>query len=344
MRIIYFIAAAALLAGCRSEKSVQHDGVRPVKCVVARSTRYVDRDFAGLSTADDATNMAFKISGQVKSIPVSKGQAVRRGELLAELDPRDVQLQVEAARASFEQARSRLDRARRLLAHDAISRQEAEAAQTDYTQARSIYENATDLLADTRITAPFDGVVERTYADAFQRVSSGQTIVRIVNPVSTTVEFTAPESMLPQLSLPTTRFSVTFDRYRGVRFEAAMKSFARTSSDASGFPVSLRLADVDTVRYSVSPGMTCVIRVETVESDREAVSVPITAIYAPAQGGTYVWTVGGDDRVMRRAVTLGEMFGRDEVIVLSGVEAGDTVVAAGVDRLADGEKVRVLER
>ncbi len=115
MRIIYFIAAAALLAGCRSEKSVQHDGVRPVKCVVARSTRYVDRDFAGLSTADDATNMAFKISGQVKSIPVSKGQAVRRGELLAELDPRDVQLQVEAARASFEQARSRLDRARRLL-------------------------------------------------------------------------------------------------------------------------------------------------------------------------------------------------------------------------------------
>ena len=52
MRIIYFIAAAALLAGCRSEKSVQHDGVRPVKCVVARSTRYVDRDFAGLSTAN----------------------------------------------------------------------------------------------------------------------------------------------------------------------------------------------------------------------------------------------------------------------------------------------------
>ena len=84
--------------------------------------------------------------------------------------------------------------------------------------------------------------------------------------------------------------------------------------------------------------------VELVESDREAVSVPITAIYAPAQGGTYVWTVGGDDRVVRRAVTLGEMFGRDEVIVLSGVEAGDTVVAAGVDRLADGEKVRVLER
>lgn len=342
MRIISLFSIALLAVACGSGSETAAPSVRPVKCVVAASTKFVNKDFAGLSTADDATNMAFKISGQVKSIPVSKGQTVRRGELLAELDPRDVELQVESARAAYNQASSRLERARRLLSHDAISRQEAESAQTDYTQSKSVYDNAVDLLSDTRLTAPFDGVVERTYADAYERVASGQTIVRIVNPVSTTVEFTSPESMLAQLSSPSTHFSVTFDSYRGVRFDAVMKSYARTSSDASGFPVSLRLVDVDQARYSISPGMTCVITVSTSESDREAVSVPISAIYAPATGGNFVWTVDADDRVKSRAVTLGEIFGDDMVVVLSGLEPGERVVVAGIYQLMDGEKVRVI--
>lgn len=344
MRIFSLLLFISVLASCRSGGESRQPSLRPVKCIVAASTRFVERDFAGLSTADDATNMAFKISGQVKSIPVSKGQEVERGELLAELDPRDVELQVESARASYVQAQSRLERARRLLAHDAISRQEFEAAQTDYTQSKSAYDNAADLLSDTRLTAPFAGVIERTYADAYERVSSGQTIVRIVNPVSTTVEFTAPENMLWQLSLPSTRFRVRFDSYRGVEFDAAMKSYAKTSSDASGFPVSLRLIDVDGSRYRISPGMTCVITVSTTESDRDAVAVPISAVYAPASGGTYVWTVGNDDRVSRHAVELGEMFGEDMVVLLSGVEAGDRVVSAGVYKIGDGEKVRVINR
>ena len=344
MRIVFLLFTALFLASCGSGGGETTPSVRPVKCIVVASTKFVNKDFAGLSTADDATNMAFKISGQVKSIPVSKGQAVKRGQLLAELDPRDVELQVESARAAYNQASSRLERARRLLSHDAISRQEAEAAQTDYTQAKSAYDNAKDLLSDTRLTAPFDGVVERTYADAYERVASGQTIVRIVNPVSTTVEFTAPESMLGQLSMPATHFGVTFDSYRGVRFEAVMKSYARTSSDASGFPVSLRLVDVDSGRYAISPGMTCVITVSTAESDRDAVSVPISAIYAPASGGNFVWTVDSDDRVTSRAVMLGEIFGDDMVVVDSGLEPGERVVVAGVYQLSDGEKVRVMNQ
>lgn len=339
-----FILTTLFLVGCASGGSETISTVRPVKCITAASTKFVSKDFAGLSTADDATNMAFKISGQVKSIPVSKGQAVERGELLAELDPRDVELQVTSARAAYNQALSRLERARRLLSHDAISRQEAEAAETDYTQAKSVYDNAVDLLSDTRLTAPFDGVVERTYADAYERVASGQVIVRIVNPVSTTVEFTSPESMLSQLSLPSTRFSVTFDRYRGVRFEAVMKSYARTSSDASGFPVSLRLVDVDTSRYAISPGMTCVITVSTAEGDRDAVSVPLSAIYAPASGGDFVWIVDGEDRVTSRRVTLGEIFGDDMVVVQSGLEPGEMVVVAGVYQLSEQERVRVMNQ
>lgn len=316
---------------------------QPVKCVTASRSEYVSRDFAALSTADDAVNLAFKISGRVVDIPVAKGVSVRRGELLARLDDRDVELQLAAARAAFNEARSRLDRAQRLLEHGAISEQEVESLESAVAQASSAYSNAQDLLADTRIVAPFDGVVERTYVDAFQRVASGETVVRIVNPVSTTVSFTAPESLVTLLGDATTHFRVIFDAWPDTPFVAVIKSFARTSSDALGFPVSLRLIDVNTRMYNITPGMTCVVTVTTPESDRDAVVLPLVAIYAPVGGGSYVWVVDDDSVVHCNRVVLGSLAGRDSVVVLQGVDVGDKVVVAGVYRLYDGERVHVIE-
>lgn len=319
--------------------------VRPrvVRVEVAEYARYVNKDFAGLSTADDATNLAFKIAGQVLSVPVAKGDSVARGALLATLDPRDVELQVEANRSAYEEARSRLERAKRLREHDAVSQQEYESAQTLYSQARSAYDNSVDLLKDTRLRAPFTGVVERVYVDAFQRVSAGQTILRLVNPVSTTIGFTIPESSLGELTRKTTTFGVKFDNIPNVEFAAVVKDYARTSSDALGFPVSLRLQDVDKHRYHIIPGMSCTVTMRTVDDLPEAVSLPISAIYAPMHDGNYVWVVDSMDIVSLRKVRLGEIFDRDRVLVDSGVKPGDRVVIAGVYRLKEGEKVRVIK-
>ena len=118
-----------------------------------------------------------------------------------------------------------------------------------------------------------------------------------------------------------------------------LKDYAKTSSDASGFPVSLRLTDVDTGRYSISPGMSCMVTMQSADPVTDAVSLPVSAVYAPAEGGTYVWVVIG---VERRAVTLGELYGRDRVVVDSGVEPGERVVTAGVYQLRQGERVRIL--
>ena len=67
-------------------------------------------------------------------------------------------------------------------------------------------------------------------------------------------------------------------------------------------------------------------------------------MYAPAEGGEYVWVVGSDDRVERRAVVLGDVVGRDRVVVLLGVKEGERVVSAGVYRLQEGERVKILNR
>ena len=343
MRYTLLTTLFIALVACRGGDAQRDDALQPVKCVVAKPLYSVTRDFAALSTADDAVTLAFKLSGRVVDVPVAKGMQVASGQTLAVLDSRDVELQVEALRSAYHEAQSRLRRARRLLEYNAISTQEVESLESSVAQAESAYNNALDMLADTRIVAPFNGVIERVYVDTYERVSSGQAIVRIVRPRSTSVGFTAPEYILNALESPTTNYTVLFDAYKGVEFNAAMKSFARTSSDALGFPVSLRLTNVDTLRYDISPGMTCIALVSVRESDSLAVVLPLTAIYAPVGDYDSVWVVDDNNRVERRIVTLGGPSGESDVVVLEGVKAGERVVSAGVYKLTEGEEVKIVD-
>ena len=249
MRILPLLTIA-LLAGACGRKTPAPETVRSVKVTTAAGAGIIDKDFAGMATPDDAVNLAFKVAGQVLDVPVAQGQSVKKGALLAELDPRDIELQVAATRSAFEEARSQQQRMQRLVEHEAVSRQEAEAASTRYAQARSTYENTLDLLKDTRLRAPFAGVVERKYVDNFERVQAGQSILRLVNPVTTTVQFTLPETGLSLLRDSSTRFTVEFDNYRGAAIPARLKEYVETSSDASGFPVSLTLENPDPARYA----------------------------------------------------------------------------------------------
>lgn len=342
-RCILLLTICLSLVGCRGTTQRRVEP-RPVKVESVEAVDFVERDFAGMATADDAVNLAFKIAGQIAGVDVSKGDYVSRGQMLARLDPRDVELQVAADRAQYERARSQFERTKRLLEHEAVSLQEYESAESAMVQARSTFENTSDLLAETTLRAPYAGVIERTYVDTYQRVTAGQTILRLVNPISTTVEFTMPERSMALLSDSLTHFYVVFDNYPKVRFTARLHTYAKTASDASGFPVSLKIAKEAILPYNISPGMTCQVTISSADENSRDVAVPLTAIYAPAQGGEYVWVVTPQNRVQRRSVVLGEIFGRDKVVIESGVKVGERVVVAGVYRLQEGEEVKIINR
>ena len=341
-QLFYLISFILLITSCDGRGGKSYSA-RTVKVTTVSEVDYVEREFAGMATADDATMLAFKISGQVASVDVSKGEMVNMGELLAQLDSRDVELQVASDKSQYDRALSQYERMRRLLQRDAVSQQEVEAAEALFVQARSKYENSKDLLVETKLRAPFAGVVERTYVDAFQRVDAGQTILRLVNPISTTVEFTISEKSIYLLADSSTRFYVRYDNYPDHRFEARLDSYAKTASDASGFPVSLKLNKAEIGDYRLTPGMTCQVIMLTNDSSSHLMAIPLTAVYAPAEGGSYVWCVNSDNRVFLRSVKLGELFGRDMVTVVAGLSLGEVVVTAGVYRLTEGESVKIIK-
>jgi RND family efflux transporter MFP subunit len=331
-----------LLSSCGRSRGKDDVKPRYVRATRVSAVDYIDRDFAGMATADDAVNLAFKLSGQVLSVDVAKGDYVKKGELLSRLDPSDVELQVASDLSQYERARAQEERMKRLLSHEAVSQQEYEAAYAAFVQARSIYENSQSLLADTRLRAPFAGVVERTYVDTYQRVQSGQTIVRLVNPMSTTVEFTMPEKSLYLLSDSTTRYYVRFDNFPNETFSARLDTYAKTASDASGFPVALKISKAESEQYGISPGMTCQVTLQVSDSATHDLAIPLSAVYSPAEGGTYVWVITSANIVEQRRVELGNIFGRDMVSVQQGLSAGEQIVTAGVYRLQEGQQVKIL--
>lgn len=345
--VLFSLVYLSLLSSCvgRSDGVSQStlNIARPVKSTIATSLEYVARDFAGLSTPMMSVNLAFKISGQILSTPVGRGDLIERGALLSEIDPRDVELQLISDESNYQQARSAYDRARRLLSHDAISQQEVESAESSYLTAKSLYENSREMLSETTINAPFRAVVERVYVDDYQRVQAGEAVVRIVSPTTSKVEFTLPEGYLRLMEDSLTRFKVRFDNFPDILFDARLDEYARTSSDASGFPVSLQLTSPDPVPYGISSGLSATITMIATEPDRGAVMLPLTAIYSPIAGGTYVWIVDSQGRVEQREVEIAELAGRSSVVVDRGVKSGDRVVTAGVYQLQDGQRVKLME-
>ena len=112
--------------------------VRPVKLSPAQSLSSYSKDFVGVVSSDQSTNLAFRVGGQVIRTFVGEGDQVREGQVLAKLDPGDFQLQLEADKAQFTTAQSILERSKRLLAKQAISQQDYEIAQSDYLRAKKI--------------------------------------------------------------------------------------------------------------------------------------------------------------------------------------------------------------
>ena len=96
--------------------------------------------------------------------------------------------------------------------------------------------------------------------------------------------------------------------------------------------------------FNISPGMTCQVTIRSADGAANEVEIPLTALYTPAQGGTFVWVVGEGDRVELRAVVLGELLGKDMVSIKQGLQRGESVVSAGVYHLREGEQVKILNR
>ena len=340
-------AIATLMLGSCQKKEEKKEFIRPVKLVAANSLNYVEKSFPAVVSADQFSNLAFKMSGPLVAMNVEEGQRVKKGTIVAEMDEKDFLLDLEAKRATYQNSLSQLERAEILLTKNAVSIQEYEMSKTAFTNAKSAYELAQATLEDTKLEAPFDGFIQKRFVENYQRVQSGQEIVRLINPNRIQIEFNIPETNIKYFNEMNQLF-VEFDTYRGKFFKAKIKEYVEASPDGSGVPVFLTIDDenFDLDTYKISVGFSCrvVVRIEN-HSQADGVGVPLSAIvYNKKLDSKVVFVYNATDSLVRECPVKanGLIVGRDEVIVEGDLKAGDKIVYAGATKLVDGQKVKVL--
>lgn len=352
MNLNKFTAAILLLSSVVScaPKGAAPKIIRPVKLHKVESLTSFEKSFSGVVSPDEYSNLAFKMGGYITSMNVVEGQRVRRGEVVAQIDPQDFQLQYDAQSAAYTKAKSQAMRAKKLLEKDAISQHDAESFEAAYVGAESAYRASQISLNETKLIAPFDGFIQQKFVESHQRVQSGAPVVCLINPNSLQVQFTIPETNIEYVTKES-KLYVEFDAYRGERFEAEVKEYVEASPDGAGIPVYLKITDpkFDLSKYNVSVGFSCRVGL-TIESSsqyKSAITVPISAIVLDNKTGEKsVFCYNPKAKfVERRSVTdNGIIVGRDEIIVEGDIKAGESVVAAGASYLTDGQEVKVLTK
>lgn len=337
---------AFLWAGCKGKKETYQDVVRPVRVVNVEALGAINKVYTGIVEAEEYSNLAFKLSGPLVAMNVDEGQKVKKGQVIAAVDPLDYKLQYEANKAAYLTAKSQLERNKRLLSMQAISKQEYEIAEANYIKGKSAYETSANTLEDTKLRAPFDGFVEKKFVENYQKVMPGESIIKLVNPDKLAVGFTLPETSVDLTRTPMT-VTVEFDTYKGIWFKARVKEFIDASPDGTGIPVKLVIDDSRFSRdvHNIYPGFSCKVNLKIETTEENSYIVPMSALFKnPTTNETSVWVYNPKtETVHGKAVEIGQLFGSDKIMVQKGLTNDDIIVVAGVNYITEGQKVKLLK-
>ncbi|WP_302568354.1 efflux RND transporter periplasmic adaptor subunit [Culturomica massiliensis] len=344
-KLVFGLMCAACIVSCK-QPEVKESGPRPVKVTKALPLNVVEKSFSGVVSPDQFSDLAFKMSGPLIALNVEEGQRVKKGQVVAVLDPLDFRLQYEAKKSSYMTAKSQMERSEKLIKKQAISHQDYESTQASYANAKAAYENAKNILDETKLLAPFDGFIQKKYVENYQKVQAGQGIVCLINPNKLLVKFTLPENNMQYL-LASPQIAVEFENYRGRFFKAKVKEYIEASPDGSGVPVSLYVDDPDfnLNDYKVATGFSCrvVLKISR-EGYANYVQVPLTSVFMDPRTKEKRVFVYNDaaGKVEQRVVKEGGLVDKDMIIITEGLNPDEKVVIAGTTRLIDGQLVNVL--
>jgi RND family efflux transporter MFP subunit len=354
------LLAAAVATGCSPNSAEQETEVaRPAKLYTVRTSgESAAREFPGQVQAAKRVPLAFRVGGPVVDVAVSKGQRVAQGELLANVDPRDYEVQVKNLEAKLAEKRAQLDqvteeyhRVRGLYQHDNASKSDFDRARAAVGVGKAQVESteaslraARLALFDTALEAPFDGVVADRLVDTHQVVSAGQPVLLFQDMRGLEVVIAVPEREVTALTRSAPRaIMVRFDALPTEEFPAAVKEFA-TEADpqTQTFPVTLQIERPPAT--DLLPGMTASVSWFTANgtSRQHSMVVPLASIVTDENGETYVWRLDPESmRISRVRVVTGGL--TDEGLeIRSGLEAGARILAAGVNFVTDGQRVRPI--
>ncbi len=350
-------AGGLLLAGC-GKPDAPADTVRPALAYKVGSNAGVDSDvYPGEIRARHEADHAFRIGGKLVERLVEQGAVVKRGQALARLDPQDVKLAADAAAANVNAADTEATfadaeykRFKDLFAKGFVSQSAldqklnvANAAKARLESARAQASVSLNQAAYATLVAEQDGVVTQVSAEAGQVVAQGQAVMRIANPAEKELSISAPESKIAEFRSIGAKGSVvkqlrvaTWSQPGKYYLAKVREVGAAADAVTRTYPVRITLLDAD---EGVQLGMSA-YAVFLGASEFGVLSVPLSSILVK-NDATGVWKIAADGKVSLKPVTVVQ-YRENAALVRGGVAVGDTIVAAGVHKLREGDVVKPI--
>ena len=370
MRLFFLCLSLLLVAACSDAPVEQAAAVPRVKTVVIGETAQGQvRRISGTLIAADSSTLSFAVSGTVDKVNVSAGQSVSEGQVLASLQKRPFELNVQNSRAELNIARGQLNekskryqRMQELYDENIVSGSELDVAEAELNTAngnlaaaQSRLENAERDLKKTTLTAPFAGKLAERNIDPFQEVSVGMEAFILESSGTLQAEVLVPETMIRDVD-HAQLVQVEFPTLDDVQIAGEVIEIGSQVQAGNAFPVKVQLAPN---QVDLRPGMSAavVFNFRDYLDNQTVFMVPLAAVALEAgllsnygkprpdgrqrQAPIYVFDEASSTLELRK-VNVGDLRG-NLLEVFSGLDAGDRVVTAGVSFLQDGMQVRLWD-
>ena len=331
---LLLLAITSALSGCGKElPPVPEPESRPAKLfTVSVGNAQFERNFPATSEAGDKAVLAFRVPGQMQSIDVLSGQMVKKGDVLASLNPDEYTLLAKQAEAQFRLADVQYQRYKKLRKDKVVSEQDFDQAKANHNSAKATLEQAKANLRYTKLVAPYDGTISIVPAEEHEFIAAKQGVMNIQTNQLMKVIFQLPDHLLNKFASGVNlTATMTYDAFPNNQYELIFQEVDTEADPKTGsYKVTMimeRPADV-----GILPGMAGSVHV-AVESTG-ATQIPQSALIEQ-DGNTYVWRVDSDGIVSQAQVEL-----NDRRQVQDGLSEGDQIIVSGVSGIELGIKVR----
>ncbi len=334
---LVLLLTALSIVSC-TEKKKAKDFIQPCKTMIAKECTLENKwYYVGEVNAKTSTGVGFKVPGTVTKVYVSEGDRVAKGQLLAELDPQDMQSSYDMAKATLNQAEDAMRRVEMMHSEQSVSDIKYVEVQTKLEQARSMYTAAKKRLDETKLYAPVSGVIGRRgieVGEGYGMVLSAFTILDIDEVV---VKIPVPEREIPNIKKGDDAKICVLAIGDSVFFNAHVDALG-VSSDPLTHSYEARL-NLKNPGHKLMQGMVCNVQLWPKSTQgRKGFILPITAVKLNPGNDYYVWIVK-DGKAYRQSVEVG-MYSKDGVIVYGGINDGDHIITEGQSKICDGQTIK----
>jgi len=347
--VLVAASALALLGAC-SKQAEKTEDIRPVRAMsLVSSDVDVNAEFSGEVKARVESRLGFRVGGKIVNRKVDVGTLVSKGQVLMQLDPQDLQLSqaqalanLRAAETNRDLAKAELQRYQELRSKSFVSQAVLDAKESTYKSAQANvdaaqagYRGQSNQAGYASLVADVDGVVTAVNAEIGQVVAAGTPVVNVAKSGEKEIVIGIPEDKVDSLRrVPDVQVRLWADPKNAVagkirEISPVADPSTRTYTVKVSIPDSLAEAKL---------GMTAVVQFAS-KTPVPQIKVPLTALFYEKKA-TSVWIVE-QGAVKLVPVTIGGVAGND-IVLSSGVKAGQTVVTAGVNLLKPGQKVKIL--